>query len=90
MPALTFSVKTYDKYDGKYGLIHHTEVKSKTIVKAGALNDLSVTFDKSMSNFFPAEAKVSFIVNHEPSDSGSGFVIKVIFPLDFMVASPAI
>ena len=65
IPDLVFKVTTYDLIEGAYSAVDSGELVIPNFNEAGKLSDLSVDFDKSVSNFYPATVSVTFSVSHQ-------------------------
>ena len=85
---MTFSMKTFDKFDGLYSVIDYMEILVPNFNKAGSLTDLVVTFDHSVSNFFPSSATISFGAKHNTT-IGDGS-IRISISEDFGLAQSQI
>ena len=81
VPDLAFSVTTYDEIDGSEIAIDSSQIVIPLLNTPGNLNNLSIEFDHSISNYFPAVATIQFQVNHRTELNGAK--LKVIFPQDF-------
>ena len=81
---MTFRMKTLDRFDGLYSVIDYMEIFVPNFNKAGLLSDLSVTFDRSISGFFPSTATISFGAKHNTT-LGDGS-IRISLSEDFGLA----
>jgi hypothetical protein len=83
-PLMTFTMKTYDKFDGVYSVIDSMEILIPEFNQVGSLSNLSVTFDHSVSNFFPSVATISFMADHKTLNGDAS--VKISFSDDFRFA----
>ena len=87
-PELTFTIQTFDRFDGAFSTVDAMELLVSDFTIAGSLEELSLTFDKSESNHFPATASIDFIVTHETLLDDSA--LRISFPEDFRFAQSQI
>ena len=60
------------------------EIIIENFSKPGTLSELSVTFDNSVSNYYPAEGTISFKASHETVENLS--LIEISFADEFRFA----
>ena len=80
-PDLAFIITTYDLFDGEYSPVDSKQLIIDDFNVQGALEDLDITFDTSISNYFPAEATVTFKAVHA-TEASEGH-IKLALAEDF-------
>ena len=68
-PGLAFTITTYDLFDGEYSPVDSKQLIIDEFNVPGALQDLDITFDTSVSNYSPAEATVIFKAVHATETS---------------------
>lgn len=85
---MTFTIQTYDKFNGAYSSVDALELLLSDFTQAGVLSEVNLTFDKSESNHFPANATIDFLVAHETLLKDSA--VQITFPPDFRFAQSQI